>query len=55
MDRSFENPRLDATVAQADPIYTPTDAPEALLTLDWIDLHDWVHQTLNVRATAPLA
>ncbi|MCY0898055.1 MAG: transposase [Firmicutes bacterium] len=53
VDRFLGNPRLEITVAQADLIQTLlADATEALLTRDWTDPHDGVHQilALNVRA-----
>ncbi len=53
VDRFLGNPRIDLAAAQGDLIATMTEAAsEVLLTLDWTDPKDGVHQTLacNLRA-----
>lgn len=53
VDRFLGNPRIDLPTAQGDLIATLTEAAsEVLLTLDWTDPKDGVHQILacNLRA-----
>lgn len=53
VDRFVGTPRIDMAVAQGALIQTVIgDAPEVVLTVDWTDPKDGVHQilTLNLRA-----
>lgn len=53
VDRFLGNPRMDMAIVQGDLMsYMLDDATEALLTLDWTDPKDGVHQirSLNWRA-----
>ncbi len=50
VDRFLGNSRIDMVIAQGDLItYLLDDAPEALLTLDWTDPRDGVHQFLSLN------
>ena len=50
VDRFLGNPRIDLGTAQGDLIaYVLGPVPEALLTLDWTDPKDGVHQILSLN------